>query len=344
MSGGRRSAAFAMATLFVVTGCSGGQQSILDPAGERAESIFGVWELMLALGTVVWIVVVVALGLALVRKGRRVDDDSAEAAQVREAGDGRSVLTVLLAGEVVTALIIAVLVVVSASVLRSLDDADVPDDPTIEIVGHQYWWEVNYPDQGIVTANEIHIPAGERVAIEVSSDDVIHSFWVPELGGKIDMIPGKSNSIWLEAEEPGTYWGQCAEYCGTQHALMRVVVVAHDADEYEGWLATQSEPAPSRPSEEESIEVARGREVFLSSSCVYCHTVQGTAAAGELGPDLTHLASRENLGAGILENNRGNLAAWVLDPQAIKPGNLMPGTDLEGEDLQSLLTYLESLE
>lgn len=196
--------------------------------------------------------------------------------------------------------------------------------------------------------------------LELNAEDVVHSVWVPELSGKTDMIPGRTTSMWLETSEPGTYWGQCAEYCGLQHALMRFVVVAHEPEEFDGWLQAQAQPGAEpetgavaeepdpdelqTPAEQDDALVARGREVFMSSSCVYCHTVAGTEAQGRDGPDLTHIASRDTLAAGTLPNNPGNLAAWVVDPQAIKPGNGMPGTDLDGDELQALLAYLESLE
>ncbi|GGH47972.1 cytochrome c oxidase subunit II [Microbacterium album] len=344
-------AAGAVSAAAFVTACAAGgeQQSILDPAGSHAEAIHGLWSWMLGIGAAVWVIVVVAMVVALARRRGDEGDPTAPDAPHREAGvHGRPVRIVAVAGALVPAVIIAVVLAMSTLVQRQIADADVADSPMIEVVGHQYWWEVNYPERGVVTANEIHIPAGERVRLDVSSQDVIHSFWVPELGGKIDMLPGASNSIWLEASEPGVYWGQCAEYCGEQHALMRIVVVAHEPDEFEGWVEAQLRTPPSIVEGEESPGdelIARGREVFLSSSCVYCHAVAGSAALGEVGPDLTHLASRQTLAAGTLPNDRANLSAWLLDPQAIKPGNLMPGTEFDDPaDLDALLAYLQSLE
>jgi cytochrome c oxidase subunit II len=334
---GRAGRVLAMtAAAAVLSGCAQGreQQSILNPRGSAAESIHGLGELMLLIGVIVWFVVAGATVAALFRR-RRADPE----------GDGRrATWFVAIAGAIIPAVVIVAVTVQSTLVLDEIDPGRAGDDTVIQVTGHQYWWEVRYPDQDVVTANEVHIPVGEKVRLQITSDDVIHSFWVPELSGKTDMIPGRSNTMWLETDQPGTYWGQCAEFCGQQHALMRLVVVAHEPEEFEGWVAAQQEPAPITPAGEESTQVARGREVFMSSSCVYCHAVEGTAAAGELGPDLTHLASRESLAAGILPNDRGNLAAWIVDPQSIKPGNLMPGTDIEGEELQDLLAYLESLE
>lgn len=233
--------------------------------------------------------------------------------------------------------VLAVSVTTSARVQRLAGDEDL----RIEVVGHQWWWEMRYPQLGIVTANEAHIPVGEQVTFEVSSDDVIHSFWIPPLGGKIDMIPGRTNEITLEADRAGTYTGRCAEFCGLQHAKMLFVVIAHDSTEgFEEWAAEQREPAAATSTASEQM----GEQVFLGSACVYCHTVEGTAASGKIGPDLTHLAGRTTLAAGQVPNTRGNLAGWILDPQSIKPGNKMPPTNLDGPELQALLDYLENLD
>lgn len=295
---------------------------------------------MLALGGAVWIVVIAMLIATLIKRHRR--------------GDGRGrrgPLFVAVAGAVVPGIIVAVVMAQAVMVLQETNPGADDGETVIEVTGHQYWWEVAYPDEGVVTANEIHIPTGQRVRLELTSEDVIHSLWVPQLGGKTDMIPGHANSMWLETNEPGMYWGQCAEYCGLQHAQMRFLVIAHEPAEFQGWLEAQALPAEEGLPQAQDIDqsdsaeqIAWGREVFMSSSCVYCHAIQGTEARGEFGPDLTHLASRETLGAGILPNNTGNLAAWIIDPQSIKPGNQMPGTDVDGAELQALLAYLESLE
>lgn len=348
----------AVAGAILLGGCAAAeeQQSPLNPVGRSAEAIDVHWQTMLWTGAAVWVIVVAMMVATLVRR-RRKDG----AGDGRGEGGGRgSVLFVALAGAVIPAVIIVGITVQSVWVLQETDPGQEVDGTTITVTGHQYWWEVEYPEHGVVTANEIHIPTGERVRLELSSDDVVHSVWVPELSGKTDMVPGRATNMWLETDEPGTYWGQCAEYCGMQHALMRFIVVVHEPAEFEGWLEAQAqhaaEPPTSDPTGEPGIDpeespadqdaelVARGREVFMSSSCVYCHAISGTEAQGREGPDLTHLASRDTLAAGTLPNNPGNLAAWVVDPQAIKPGNEMPGTDLAGDELQALLAYLESLE
>lgn len=211
---------------------------------------------------------------------------------------------------------------------------------TVQVSGHQWWWEVRYPQQGFATANEIHIPVGQPIRLELTSADVVHNFWVPELHGKIDMTPGKVNTLWLQADQAGVYRGKCAEYCGTQHAKMELIVVADPPEQFGAWLARQQQPAPE-PAE---LLAQQGQQVFLRSSCVYCHAVRGTSANSTFGPDLTHLASRRTLGAGALENITGNLAGWITNPHSIKPGNKMPAVVLAPEDLNALLAYLATLE
>jgi cytochrome c oxidase subunit 2 len=213
---------------------------------------------------------------------------------------------------------------------------------TIEIVGHRWWWEARYPrtpaSNGFTTANELHIPVGVPVRLQVTSADVIHSFWVPRLHGKIDVIPGIHNQFWIRADSAGRYRGQCAEYCGLQHSNMAVYVTAQSTDRFRSWLAAQSRPAPTP----EGDEAERGERQFLRS-CALCHTVRGTPAKGVIGPDLTHVASRATLAAGALDNTRGNLAGWVVNAPSIKPGTLMPRVDLEPRELHDVISYLETL-
>jgi cytochrome c oxidase subunit 2 len=218
-----------------------------------------------------------------------------------------------------------------------------PEALTIDIVGHQWWWEVVYntsdPSQTVTTANEIHVPVGQPVTLSLSSADVIHSFWVPSLMGKADLIPGRHNDLTFTADKPGVYNGNCAEFCGLQHAHMGLRVVAQTKPEFEAWRRVQLQPAakPDSPSAE------AGRAVFESSACVLCHTIGGTPAGGSVGPDLTHLASRSSLAAGTLPFGRGQLAAWLSDPQGIKPGVNMPNVRLDPGQLNALLDYLMGL-
>ncbi|CAN5515889.1 cytochrome c oxidase subunit II [soil metagenome] len=241
-------------------------------------------------------------------------------------------------GIVIPSLVLAVLMVLAVRTAASTGIP--PDDPAvvIEIVGHQFWWEVRYPDDGVVTANEIVIPAGAPVLLRLESADVIHSFWIPQLQGKTDMIPGRVNSMWLQADEPGTYGGVCAEFCGIQHALMRQIVIALPAAEFEQWLLDQA--ADAAPPQTASAQ--QGLEVF-QQHCMQCHAVRGATPPVDIGPDLTHLATRQTIGAAILPNNRGALGGWILDPQSQKQGVRMPPSDIDGPQLQALLDYLEGL-
>ena len=302
--------------------------STLDPKGPAAAQIETLWWIMLGMGTAVYLLVMFLLAAALwrARWGQRL------------AQNGRRL--VLFGGLALPLVILTIVYGFTLSTLNDLAPSNNTGTLTIEVIGHQWWWEVRYPQQDIVTANEIHIPTGHPVNIKLQSEDVIHSFWVPELHGKKDMIPGRTNDFWLEATEPGEYWGLCAEFCGTQHAKMLVVVVAEPAAEFDQWVAAQQQPAPAPA----TTESQRGYEIFMAADCGTCHAISGTDATGDFGPDLTHFASRLTLGAGAARNTRGTLAGWVVDPHGIKPGNLMPSADLSGEELQSLIVYLESLE
>jgi cytochrome c oxidase subunit 2 len=214
----------------------------------------------------------------------------------------------------------------------------------IDVTGHQWWWEVEYPDNAdpqniVTTANEIHVPVGRPVLIKMSSDDVIHSFWAPNLDGKKDLIPGHETRTWFRADTAGVYRGQCAEFCGHQHAKMAFFIVAEPKLEFEHWLEGQKGQA-SKPTD---TLAQAGERVFLSGTCAMCHAIAGTGAGSKVGPDLTHLASRRTIAAGTLPNNTGNLAGWILDPQSIKPGAKMPPNQLDPQSLQALLAYLGTL-
>lgn len=309
-------------------------QSILEPASRSAERIADLWWVMFWMGTAVFVVVMLLLGFAVTR-GRRREDN-------RGLSNGRRQAVVLVGGVAVPFLILVVVFGYTLRTITGLAEDRSTSNWTVEVIGHQFWWEVRYPNQDVITANEIHIPAGEPVEFKLTSADVIHAFWVPELTPKLDMMPGTTTSLTITADEPGRYRGQCSQFCGVQHANMALYVIADEPDEFSTWLDQQREEAVEP---REGSLIARGEEVFLSSACIYCHTVRGNSpATGEIGPDLTHLASRETIAAGILENNRGNLAAWIVDPQHIKPGNRMPAVNLSAEELQALLAYLMSLD
>ena len=275
--------------------------------------------------------VVGAMIVWAVARGRAADSDSLDREQVRWGEP-----FIAIAGVLIPFVILAGTYVMSLRTMNDLAARRDRADLTIEVVGRDWWWEVRYPN-GAVTANEIHIPVGRTVGVELTTKDVIHSFWVPELQVKTDQIPGQTNHTWLEADEPGRYRGQCAEFCGLQHANMVFYVVAEPADEFEAWLAHEAdEAAPAGAA-------AAGESIFLESSCVGCHSIRGTEADAALGPDLTHLATRETLG-GVFANTRANLTAFVRDPHRMKPGVAMPPTDLTDAELELLVDYLETLD
>jgi cytochrome c oxidase subunit 2 len=225
--------------------------------------------------------------------------------------------------------------------LASLEDE--PKALHIRITGHQWWWDIQYePEMAsttVETANELHIPVGRAVHVELQSADVIHSFWVPSVHGKKDLIPGRINRTWLRIDEPGVYRGQCAEFCGLEHAQMSLTVIAESPEQFAAWLDHERKEAAGQM-DHTSL---RGQELFLHGTCAQCHTVAGTTAGGRVGPDLTHFATRPTIGAGTLLNNSVELARWILDPHAVKPGVNMPATSLSAEDLHALVSYLGTL-
>ncbi len=314
-------------SLLGLAGCAGAP-STFAPKGTAAAQIGRLWWIMFGVGTAVYLAVMGVMMLALFRPGTKLPF----------ALNGRRLI--IVGGLIIPLIILIVIYGFTLSTLSALEPEKNQGPLTIEVIGHQWWWEVHYPDHQVTTANEIHIPVGQPVTFKLASDDVIHSFWVPELHGKRDLIPGRVNHFWLQADEPGEYWGLCAEYCGTQHAKMLFVVVAKPQAQFDQWLAQQQQPAAT-PTDALTQE---GFDVFMDADCGRCHTISGTEADGDFGPDLTHFAGRLTLGAGAARNTRGTLAGWVVDPHGIKPGNLMPSSDVSGAELQALLAYLESLE
>ncbi|MGE3856095.1 MAG: cytochrome c oxidase subunit II [Dehalococcoidia bacterium] len=315
----------------LVTGCDGA----FAPASERAEVVAVMWWVMLGVSTAVLLLVLGILGVGLVRSHRRSEPEHHEMSM----GERRLVI----AGGIALPLLVMVAMMVLTLWSGARITEGAPDGALrIEVVGNQWWWEVRYPDAGVVTANEVHIPVGETVELRLTSDDVIHSFWVPRLGGKMDLVPGRVNTLVIEADEAGEYRGQCAEFCGLQHARMGILVIAEPRDTFDRWLEDQRGPIEPVDPQEDALRFA-GQQAFLGSACVYCHTIRGTNASGEIGPDLTHIASRRTLAAGSIPNTKGHLAGWVLDSQTIKPGNLMPPTLLEADQLEALLAFLGEL-
>ncbi len=337
-----------LAPALLLQGC-GGWQSILEPHSPGARQIESLW--WFAFGSTTLLATLVILGLlyALRRAGR--------AAEPREGGETarREERFILLAGAAFPTLFLIGFLAVSVRTGTAVSQP--PEEPalTIEVVGHMFWWEIRYPEQEITTANEIRIPAGRPVRVEVTSADVIHSFWVPQLSpGKIDMIPGRTNFIWMQADEPGLYRGQCTEFCGVQHALMSLLVVALTEEEFAAWAARRSSngTAPETGSDVATRSLAddpvalEGLNVFVREGCGACHAIAGVSrprAAGSPGPDLTDLAQRRTLGALTVTNDREHLTAWIRDPHQFKPGVRMPSHRMDDRELHALVTYLETL-
>jgi cytochrome c oxidase subunit II len=327
----RRRAARLLATALLAalaTSCAGGSPSILNPEGASERRVTGLWWLMFWIAAVVFAVVVALMAVAIVRRRRRgVEVD------VSQPRWGEPF--VVVAGVFIPIVILTTVFAISLHDLNAISNGD--PQLTIHVIGHMWWWEARYPN-GAVTANEIHVPTGEPVRVELTTDDVIHSFWVPQLAPKIDMIPGRVNSLLLTAERPGRYRGQCAEFCGLQHSHMAFYVVAQSPSEFAAWMAHEAEPA-STP----TGEGAAGFDLFLGSNCSGCHTISGTPADAKLGPDLTHVGSRATIAAGTLENTFSNMAAWIRDPQAFKPGTVMPPSPLTPDQIRQVVAYLEQL-
>jgi len=311
--------------------------SVLAPGSREAAAILHLWNVMWLTAAVVLLLVLVFVALALGR-GLRGEWDRG----IREA-ESRGLARAVAVATAATVIVLFGLLV--TSVRAGLVSGPRSDDPavTIRVIGHQWWWEIQYDDsiasRRVVTANEVHLPTNRPVVLAVTSRDVIHSFWVPNLQGKRDLIPGYTTALALHVDRPGTFRGQCAEFCGLQHAHMALDVVAEPVPVFEAWLAAMRQPAGVPPDDRSR----RGERVFLEARCAGCHTVAGSLAGGQSGPDLTHLATRQTLGAGTLPNTPEHLASWIRDPQRVKPGSQMPPNELAPDDLQALVAYLETL-
>ena len=317
-------------------------QNSLLPAGPQSAHIHDLWWLTVAICTFVFTAIVAALLLALWRTPRAQALDAAgqhAPAPVEHAARRRVIVAISA-----SIALLLLLIVASFFTDRALASLDASNPVEIEVTGNQWWWEIRYtdkadPSRSFTTANELHIPVGQPIAVTLKSSDVIHSFWLPNLHGKKDMIPGRRTTLNLRADEPGVYRGQCAEFCGYQHAHMAFLVTAESAADFEAWSERQRQPAAA-PTD---ADASHGREIFLSTTCIMCHAIQGTSASARRGPDLTHVASRSTLAAGALANNADNLESWIRDPQQHKPGATMPGHILPREDLHALATYLGGL-
>ena len=317
-----------------LAGCSSGRQSIVEPASKPSHDIAVLWWWMLGAAAIVFFGAVALLVIAYFKRGARGLPFFGEREGVAEG-------MVVMFGVAIP--IVALVALFGVSNIYLIGESSPPKSGTtamtIQVIGHQWWWEVRYPGTGVVTANEIHVPIHTRVNVIVTTDDVIHSFWVPELNRKIDMIPGYRNRILLDGSRLGEFRGQCAEYCGFQHAHMSFEVFVQRPAVFHRWLAGQERP----PVPASSATAQAGERVFMTSQCESCHTIAGTPAQGTIGPNLTHLASRVGLAAEQIPNNPKELAAWIRNPQAIKPGTRMPDLGLSSTQIGQLVAYLDSL-
>lgn len=236
----------------------------------------------------------------------------------------------------VPSLLVAVFLYLNIKTINLVEPAHDNKTPDVVVTAHQWWWEASYPSSNVVTANEIHLPAGKKILLKLLSADVIHDWWIPQFGNKMDMVPAQENYLWLDIKQPGEYYGVCSEFCGAQHAHMRLKVVAQNEIDYNNWLMQHQQPAMN-------TLFTSGAQLFMSKTCGNCHRIGGTEAKGTVGPDLTHLASRQTLLAGLLENNIENLTNWIKDPQQIKPGAHMPNFHLDDTTVNSIVAYLSSL-
>ena len=310
--------------------------NIFAPASTPAHSIFGLSLFVLAVTGAIFAIVFSLLVYA-VAKFRRGNDDGREPPQVYGSNQ------VELAWTVIPILIVVALFMATARVIADIQKAS-PSASAIEVVaiGHQFWWEYRYPSLGVVTANELHVPVSDPghptpTFIKLLSADTDHSFWVPRLAGKTDLIPNHPNSTWIDPHEAGLYLGQCAQYCGTQHAKMLLRVYVQPREEFNRWVQSQTQPAHM------NSDASEGQRVFETTACIDCHAVAGTVANGRFGPDLTHLMSRETIAAGAAANTHDNLRLWIRKPDAIKPGSLMPAMELSDRELDAVTAYLETL-
>jgi cytochrome c oxidase subunit 2 len=336
----------AVCAIFAIalTSCAGHRQSVIDPAGPQSGRIDTLWWSFFWLLGIIFLAVMVILLFTLTRGHRGFQQEPLETRHKPSAQTESRLRRIVTGAAIASIVVLLVLIVASVTTGKANSELSNKSNPlTIEVTGNQWWWQIRYvnsdPSQILVTANELHIPVGRPVQIVGQSNDVIHSFWVPNLNGKRDLIPSRTTTEWIEADHPGLYRGQCAEFCGLQHAHMAIWVVAEPDDKFKSWMQAQLQPAvePSDPVKQ------RGEQVFLNHACIFCHQVRGTTASGQVAPDLTHFGSRLGIAANTVPNTQGNLAGWILDPQSMKPGNHMATIAVNSTDLQPLIQYLESL-
>jgi cytochrome c oxidase subunit II len=311
--------------------------NIFAPESTPAKSIFSLSMFVLAITGIIFAVVLTLLVYSVAKFRATAANSDREPAQVYGSTQ------IELAWTIIPILIVVVLFLATARVIHAVQDAPMPATAVeVTVIGHQFWWEYRYPKLGIVTANELHIPVSDPAHptptfFELLSADTDHSFWIPQLAGKTDLIPNHPNRMWMDPHRTGVFLGQCAQYCGTQHAKMLLRIVVDSPEDFAAWVHGQQQPAV------ENRSVGNGRQVFEHTACINCHTVQGTPANGRFGPDLTHLMSRATIAAGAAENTQENLRLWIKDPDAIKHGSLMPAMKLGDSDVDAVVSYLETL-
>jgi cytochrome c oxidase subunit 2 len=301
-----------------------------NPGSGGVELIDRLWTISLGIFGLIFLIVVGLIVFSLMRyRWREGEADPEQVAGYR---------TVEIVWTAVPLGIVTLLFVLTVNTMGVADPGPAPD-PDLVVTGHQWWWEAWYPKDHVMTANEIHIPTGKALSVRLDAADVLHEFWVAQLARKMTTVPGHPNHIWLEADKPGIYLGSCSEFCGTEHAWMRFTVVAQPPAEFAAWAQAQTQPAmPPGPGEAQA-----GQQIFMQMSCVNCHAINGTPAHAHVGPDLTHLAGRSQIGAGILDNTQDNLRLWLRNPQAVKPGVEMPNFEFTDQQVNELAAYLETL-
>ena len=313
--------------------------NIFDPAATPARSIFDLSMLVLSITLAIFLIVAGLLAYALIRYRHRPQDSGHEPAQIYGSNQ------IELSWTVIPILIVVMLFLTTTRVILGTQAIPKPAGALdVIVIGHQFWWEYRYPKYGVVTANELHVPVSDAehaTYLTMSSADVSHSFWVPRLAGKMDVIPNRINTMWIDPQQAGLYLGQCAQYCGTQHAKMLLRVYAQSPTEFDAWIAQQK--ASARSDFPEGSAARAGQQVFLNNACINCHAIAGTAATGRFGPDLTHLASRDTIASGAAPNTPDNLRKWIDDPNSIKPGSLMPSMHLNNQELNDITAYLTQL-
>jgi cytochrome c oxidase subunit 2 len=315
--------------------------TIFDPAATPARSAFGLSMLILGVTAGIFLVVAGLMVYAVIRFRYRPSDSEREPPQIYGSNQ------IELSWTVIPILIVVMMFLSTTRVILETEAAPKPASSVdVTVIGHQFWWEYRYPKLGVVTANELHVPVSDPTKptptyLAMSSADTDHSFWVPRLAGKMDLIPNRLNTMWIDPQEPGLYLGQCAQYCGTQHAKMLLRVYAQSPEDFAAWIKQQQRPAEQDVSANPAV--AEGLTVFMHSACINCHTISGTVATGRFGPDLTHLESRDTIASGPIQNTPENLRKWIADPNSMKPGVLMPSMHLNDHDLDVITAYLATL-